>query len=124
MTATALSSRASADELDLFRDQTVKIIAREFVPHREKWLEQRRVDREAWRTAGAAGLLCASMPAEYGGGGGDFRHEAVIAEELAKAGLIDFAIPLHNAIIVPYVLHYGSEEQKRTWLPKLSNSSH
>ena len=119
--STSQEPRATADEIDLFRDQTRRLIAREFVPHREKWLEQRKVDREAWRTAGAAGLLGASMPPEYGGAGGDYRHEAVIAEELAKAGLIDFAIPLHNAIIVPYVLHYGSEEQKHTWMPRLCN---
>ena len=119
--STTAAARASTDEIELFRDQTRKIIAKEFVPHRERWLEQKLVDREAWRTAGQAGLLGASMPTEYGGSGGDYRHEAVIAEELARAGLIDFAIPLHNAIIVPYVLHYGSEEQKRKWMPKLCN---
>jgi acyl-CoA dehydrogenase len=112
---------STPEELDLFREQSRRLIAKEFVPHREKWLENRKVDREAWKTAGAAGLLCASMPVEYGGAGGDFRHEAIIAEELAKAGLIDFAIPLHNAIIVPYILHYGSQEQKRTWMPKLAS---
>jgi acyl-CoA dehydrogenase len=118
---TAQPAPTTPEELDLFREQTRRLIAKEFVPQREKWLEQRKVDREAWRVAGAAGLLGASMPTEYGGAGGDYRHEAVIAEELAKAGLIDFAIPLHNAIIVPYVLHYGSEEQKREWMPKLCN---
>ena len=118
---TAVAQAITPEELDLFREQTRRLIAREFVPQREKWLENRKVDREAWRVAGAAGLLCASMPTEYGGAGGDFRHEAIIAEELAKAGLIDFAIPLHNSIIVPYVLHYGSEEQKRTWMPKLAS---
>lgn len=118
---TAQPATTTPEELDLFREQTRRLIAKEFVPQREKWLENRRVDREAWKAAGAAGLLGASMPTEYGGAGGDYRHEAIIAEELAKAGLIDFAIPLHNAIIVPYVLHYGSEEQKREWMPKLCN---
>jgi acyl-CoA dehydrogenase len=115
-----MTSTAS-EEIEEFRNQTRRLIAREFVPQRERWLEERQVDRAAWRKAGEAGLLCASMPVEHGGAGGDFRHEAVIAEELVKAGLIDFAIPLHNAIIVPYIERYGSEEQKQRWMPKLAS---
>ena len=84
-TATDTPSTTTAADLDLFRDQTRRLIAREFAPERERWLEQGRVDREAWAKAGEAGLLCASMPVEYGGAGGDFRHEAIIAEELVKA---------------------------------------
>ena len=114
---------ASADEIATFREQTKRLIAKEFAPHLTRWLSEGKVDRAAWRKAGEAGLLGASMPVEYGGAGGDFRHEAVIAEELAKAGLIDFAIPLHNAIIVPYVLRYGSEDQKRRWMPKLTSGA-
>ena len=73
-----------------------------------------------WTKAGAAGLLCASMPEEYGGAGGSFAHEAVIDREYALAGFDTFGAPLHSGIVAPYILHYGTEEQKRRWLPKLA----
>jgi len=73
-----------------------------------------------WTKAGAAGLLCASMPEEYGGSGGTFAHEAVINRELSLAGFDTFGSPLHSGIVAPYILHYGTEEQKKRWLPKLA----
>ena len=73
-----------------------------------------------WTTAGEAGLLCASMPEEYGGAGGTFAHEAVINRELSLAGFDTFGAPLHSGIVAPYILHYGTEEQKKRWLPKLA----
>ena len=75
------------DELALLADEAAKFVARELVPHAERWETERVVDRDAWRLAGAAGLLCASIPAEYGGGGGTLAHEAVIAQEVVRAGL-------------------------------------
>jgi acyl-CoA dehydrogenase len=77
-------------------------------------------DRESWEKAGANGLLCASMPEEYGGAGGTYAHESVILEAISHVGVDGFGIPLHNAIVAPYILHYGSEEQKQKWLPKLA----
>ena len=74
-----------------------------------------------WTKAGEAGLLCASMPEEYGGAGGTFAHEAVIIDKLGKLGIDGWGIVLHNAIVAPYVLHYGSEEQKQRWLPRLAS---
>src|SRR5205807_2345489 len=68
---------------------------------------------------GSAGLLCPAIPEEYGGAGGSFAHEAVISRQLSFAGLDSFAAPLHSGIVAPYILHYGSDEQKRRWLPKL-----
>ena len=108
-------------ELTLFRETVRRFFATEVVPHITAWRKAGMVAREAWRRAGAAGLLCASMPAEFGGGGGNFRHEAILIEELAAIGFGDFAISLHNAIIAPYLLHYGTETQKHRWLPRMAS---
>ena len=108
------------EELGILRDACARFYAQEFVPHNEKWLEQGKVDRDAWTKAGAAGLLCAEMPAEYGGGGGDFRHETVVMEEQMYAGITGFSNQVHSTIVAPYILHYGSEEQRRQWLPKMA----
>lgn len=113
------SAADQAAELTLFRDTVRRFFAAEVVPHIADWRRAGMVAREAWRRAGAAGLLCASMPAEFGGGG-DFRHEAILIEELATIGFGDFAISLHNAIIAPYILHYGTAAQKRRWLPRMA----
>src|SRR3546814_6529625 len=75
------------DELAMLADEAAKFVARELVPHAERWESERVVDRDAWRRAGTAGLLCASIPAEYGGGGGTLAHEAVLAQEVVRAGL-------------------------------------
>jgi acyl-CoA dehydrogenase len=95
-------------------------MAAEFVPHVERWNEEGIYDRDVWKKAGEAGLLCASMPEDYGGAGGTFAHEAVINRELSLAGFDSFGAPLHSGIVAPYILHYGTEEQKRRWLPKLA----
>src|SRR3974390_2717220 len=109
-----------AEDLVLLEDQAPRFIADEFVPHLEKWHEKGMYDRDVWTRSGAAGLLCASMPEEYGGAGGTFGHEAVINREFSLAGFDTFGAPLHSGIVAPYILHYGTEEQKRRWLPKLA----
>jgi acyl-CoA dehydrogenase len=109
-----------SEELDMLADAAARFYERECVPHVERWEDAGIVDREAWEKAGAAGLLCAAVPEEYGGAGGTFAHEHIIMYELGLAGLDSFGIALHNAIVAPYILHYGSEEQKRKWLPKLA----
>ncbi|MGD9864432.1 MAG: acyl-CoA dehydrogenase family protein [Pseudodonghicola sp.] len=85
------------------------------------WRDAGVVERAAWEEAAQAGLLCVSVPEEYGGAGGDFRHEAVIIEQTAKLGLAGFMIPIHNLLCAPYILKYGTEEQKQRWLPKLAS---
>jgi acyl-CoA dehydrogenase len=75
------------DDLEVFRDTVVRFIETEMVPHDARWREQHHVDRETWRKAGDTGLLLLDVPAEYGGGGGDFRHEAVMYTELARRGI-------------------------------------
>ena len=110
-----------SEELDMLADAAARFYERECVPHVERWEDAGIVDREAWEKAGAAGLLCAAVPEEYGGAGGTFAHEHIIMYELGLAGLDSFGIALHNAIVAPYILHYGTEEQKCKWLPKLAS---
>ncbi len=107
-------------DLFLFEEEAGKFFSRELAPHVEKWRDQGVVDRWAWDKAGEAGLLCASMPEEYGGAGGTFAHEQILIEQQIKAGVEGFGMGLHNCIVAPYVLHYGTEEQKQRWLPRLA----
>jgi long-chain-acyl-CoA dehydrogenase len=108
------------EDLVLLEEQARRFIATEYVPHLDRWSEEGMYDREVWSKAGAAGLLCPAIPEEYGGAGGSFAHEAVINRELSLAGFDAFGAPLHSGIVAPYILHYGTDEQKRRWLPGLS----
>lgn len=108
------------EDLVLLEEQARRFFAAELVPHVESWDEKGMMDRAAWNKLGAAGLLCASMPEEYGGAGGSFAHEAVINREIALAGLDCLGSPLHSGIVAPYILKYGTEEQRKHWLPKLA----
>jgi len=85
-----------------------------------KWRKNHCVDRDMWTKAGAAGLLGLSTPDQYGGAGGDYRHEVVLMEQLGLKGVDGFGASLHNAIVMPYIFHYGTEEQKQRWLPRLA----
>lgn len=109
------------EELNIMREHIARFFQREFVPHIKRWDEQGVVDREAWEKAGEAGILCASIPTEYGGGGGDFRHEMVIEEEMARAGVTGIGNSVHSGIVAHYVNNYGSDEQKQRWLPKMAS---
>jgi acyl-CoA dehydrogenase len=106
-----------AQEHELFRDSVRRFIAREVVPHQPRWNEAGIVDREAWRKAGAEGLLCPWLTEEHGGPGGDFLCSVIVMEELARAYESGFALPLHSDIIVPYIDSFGTPEQKSAWLP-------
>ena len=107
-------------DLDLFRATVRRFLAEEVVPNASAWRKRGYIDRDLWRKAGAIGLLCASVPEEYGGGGGNFWHEAVIIEELARIAFPDFSVPLQNVILAPYLIQYGTEEQKQRWLPRMA----
>jgi acyl-CoA dehydrogenase len=107
------------EDVTLLEEQARRFIAAEYAPHLESWNERGMYDRDVWTKAGAAGLLCPAIPEEYGGAGGTFAHEAVIGRELSLAGFDSFGAPLHSGIVAPYILHYGTDEQKRRWLPKL-----
>jgi acyl-CoA dehydrogenase len=108
------------EDLVLLEEQARRFVADEFTPHVDAWNEAGVYPREVWTQAGEAGLLAASMPEEYGGAGGTFAHEAVIYREYSLGGFDSFGAPLHSGIVAPYILHYGTEEQKKRWLPKLA----
>jgi acyl-CoA dehydrogenase len=108
------------EDLVLLEEQARRFMATEFGPHLDEWHEKHFYPRDVWTKTGAAGLLCASMPEEYGGAGGTFAHDAVIDREVSLVGFDTFGAPLHSGIVAPYILNYGTEEQKRRWLPKLA----
>ena len=105
----------------MLEEMANRFMEEQIAPHYERYEKQEMFDREAWEKAGEAGLLCASMPETYGGAGGTYAHEAVIAEAIGHVGVDGFGLALHNAIVAPYILHYGSEEQKQKWLPKMAS---
>ncbi len=111
------------EEVVLFADTVERFFEQYATPgQNEKWRRQHQVDRELWEAAGRHGLLCASIPEKYGGAGGDFRHEVVLSEAVMRRGVDGFAIGLHNGIVAPYILAYGTEEQKSRWLPKMATA--
>ena len=106
------------EDHQLFRSQVRKFFDRELTPHLDRWERDGIVDRDFWNKCGEAGLLCPTVPEEYGGLGLDFGYNAVIDEELAYAGSTA-GITLHSDIVADYLVAYGSEEQKRHWLPRM-----
>ena len=112
------------EELLVLRDAARKFFTTELGPHQARWEEQGMVDRDAWTKTGAAGFLLAEMPVEYGGSGGDYRHETVIMEEQLRAGASGLGSQVHSQIVAPYFLHYGTEEQKQKWLPKMATGEY
>ena len=109
------------EELSALRDMTRGFCEKEIAPNTERFIEQHHVDRELWTKAGEVGLLCMSIPEEYGGGGGTFAHEAILIEEQAKLPDSSWGVSLHNGIVAHYILAYGTEEQKQAWLPKMAS---
>ena len=108
------------EEIAVFRDAFGEFFEQHAPPKRvEKWREDGMVERAFWEEAGAAGLLGMTVPEEYGGHGGDFRHDLVLLDQQAEKGVDGFASSLHNCIILPYLVRHGTEEQKKKWLPKL-----
>ena len=107
------------DEVAMLED-TAKKFFQTWIDKDIAWRKNGMMDKEAWLEAGSMGFLCASMPEEYGGAGGDFRHEAALIYAQADAALSGFGGFLHSGIVAPYILHHGSEQQKQRWLPKMA----
>src|SRR3989338_2319410 len=112
------------DEHKMLLESATRFFKEQWGPKDEAWRAQGMMDRQAWRDAGANGFLCAGIPEEYGGGGGDFGHEAALILAQAAAGQSGFGGSLHSGIVAPYILHYGTEEQKKRWLPKLATGEY
>ncbi len=107
------------DELEMFGDAARRFVQNEIVPNDARWREQKLIDRDLWNKAGEVGLLCTDIPDEYGGVGGDARHEALVALEMGRHGISSFGHVVHS-ILAHYVLNYGSEQQKQSWLPRMA----
>jgi long-chain-acyl-CoA dehydrogenase len=109
------------DDLDQVADLARGFFTKFCFPHEERWAKQQHVDREIWNKAGEHGLLCPSIPEEYGGGGGTFAHEAVLAIEQVRTLSPSLGIGVHSSIVAHYINAYGTEDQKRAWLPKMAS---
>ena len=105
---------------ELFRATVRRFIAAEIVPHHAEWEKAGQVPRELWLKAGQTGLLCCNVPEEFGGMGGDFLHSTIMVEEMARAGATGPTFYLHSDIVAPYLVDFGTDEQKRRWLPKMA----
>jgi len=103
-----------------FRETARRFIEREIAPHHAQWEKDGMISRDAWRKAGAAGLLLTNIPEEYGGGGADFLTSVIMIEEMMRGIHSGPGFRLHSDIVAPYVLHWGTEDQKRKWLPKMA----
>ncbi len=100
-----------------FRRELTGFMEKELVPDREQWEKDHIVPKSAWKKMGAAGYLCTNVPEAYGGPGLDFLYSVIVAEEVSSAGLSGLVTGLHSDIVVPYIVSFGSEEQKQKFLP-------
>jgi acyl-CoA dehydrogenase len=112
--------RLFSEEHEAFRASFRRFLEREVIPQHEAWEERGWVDREVWVSAGANGFLCPSMPEPYGGAGADRLYSMVMMEETAKARTTGLGFSLHSEIVAPYILKYGTDEQKQRFLPRMA----
>jgi len=113
------------EEFSIFRESVGRFLDDNAPPEKsDSWRKAKVVERDLWTKAGTAGLLGLSTSAAYGGIGGDFRHESILIEETSRRGLDGWGASLHNAIVMPYIEIYGTEDQKKRWLPKLARGDY
>ncbi|CAN7272449.1 acyl-CoA dehydrogenase family protein [Acidovorax sp. LjRoot66] len=106
-----------------FAESFARFLDKEVAPHHAAWEEQGYVDRAVWTKAGENGFLCMALPDEYGGAGADKLYSVAQMEAIARAGFTGIGFGLHSEIVAPYLLHYGTEEQKRRYLPQLASGA-
>ncbi len=116
-----MERRLYSEEHELFRQSFRKFIEAEVAPNQARWRENGIVDRETWTKAGRAGFLCPWLETEYGGPGADLLCSFIVTEELARVYEGGFAMTLHSDVVVPYIHEFGSEAQKKRWLPGCAN---
>jgi len=104
---------------ETFRDSVRRFVEEKITPFHAQWEKDGQISRESWLEAGKQGLLCPTVPVEYGGPGADFLYSTVVLEEFARAGTMGPGYTLHSDIVAPYLIHYGSDELKAKWLPKM-----
>jgi acyl-CoA dehydrogenase len=120
---TAYRSTWADDDVIALKEMATKFFETEALPHRERWATQKCVDRDLWYKAGELGLLCTSIPEEYGGGGGTLAHDFAVMEAQAACGESGFGNQVHSGLVAHYILAYGSEEQKKRWLPDMARGA-
>ncbi|WNZ56058.1 acyl-CoA dehydrogenase family protein [Microbulbifer sp. ANSA003] len=106
------------EDHEQFRETLRKFLENEAVPYHHQWEKDGQVDRKLWNKAGEMGFLCPQVDEKYGGLGLDYGYNSIIDEEVARAGLSGIGWGLHSNIAVPYIINYGTEEQKKKYLPK------
>ena len=111
------------EEHDAFRDVVRKFIEREIKPHHYQWEQDGIVPRDLWIKAGEAGMLCCTVPEEYGGLGLDYLFDVVVFEEMAKSGFTGPGFLIHTDLVATYIKSFGTEQQKQHWLPKMVNGT-
>jgi hypothetical protein len=118
---TAAATIDTEDEIELFRDSARKFLEAEVLPSYDAWEKAGILPRSVWTALGEAGLLCVDVPEEYGGSGSEFRMSAIVVEEMSRLGFGALAsnVSVHSDIVAPYIMHLGSEAQKKRWLPKM-----
>jgi long-chain-acyl-CoA dehydrogenase len=107
------------EEHEIWRTSVRRFVEKEIVPFHAKWEEDGLVPRELWLKAGAAGLLCCTVPEEYGGAGLDYLFDVVVFEELWRVGASGPGFLIHTDLVATYILSFGTDDQKRYWLPKM-----
>jgi acyl-CoA dehydrogenase len=110
-----------AAEHEHFRSMARRFIDKEIAPYHAQWEKDGVVSRDLWRKAGAAGMLLTDIPAEYGGGGGDFLTNVVLTEEILRGMYTGPGFRVHSDIVARYILHYGNEAQRQQWLPRMAS---
>ena len=110
-----------APEHETFRDTVRRFTEDHILPHHDQWEEDGQISREAWKAAGDHGILCPTIPEQYGGADADFLFSTIVIEELARVGASGPGFYLHSDIVAPYICTYGNDEQKQRWLPPMAS---